>query len=375
MTHIVSIILALILLSIFPSPLKHINITLEPKPVSEQPQPTPEELLLEDMSIEEKVGQLFIFGFDGTTLSKENKDFFETYKPGGILLLKKNISSPSQLKKLIEDIQSTTEIPLFISIDQEGGEVARIRWNSDITKAQPHIDTSQQAYTDALNKGKYLKDLGINTNFAPVIEYITDQNSFIYNRAYRGSQKEVYLKSISAIKGYTDNKVISVPKHYPGHSNTSVDSHYDLPVVKIEDNQWDEYIKPFSDVLSNTTIDALMVGHVQFPNIDNQYPTTMSEEIIKNRLITNLEYKGVIISDDMEMGALEDIDTYPKTAKRALQAGIDMLIYSKYMNRHPNIQQDVYNYILDEAEKGNINIDDKVLKILKLKFKYNILHQ
>jgi beta-N-acetylhexosaminidase len=207
-------------------------------------------------------------------------------------------------------------------------------------------------------------------NFAPVIEYITDQNSFIYNRTYRGSQEDVYLKSISAIEGYIDSGVISVPKHYPGHSNTSTDSHYDLPVVKIEKDQWNEYVKPFSDVLNNTIVDAIMVGHVQFPNIDNQYPTTMSEEIIKKRLITDLGYEGVIISDDMEMGALEDIDTYPKIAKKALQAGIDVLIYSKYMKRHPNIQQDVYNYILEEVKNGNIDIDDKVLKILRVKIKY-----
>jgi beta-N-acetylhexosaminidase len=373
MTNIVSTILALILLSIFPSPLKHIDVTLEPKPILEQPQLTPEELLLKDMSVEEKVGQLFIFGFDGTTLSKENKEFLKKYKPGGILLLKKNIFSESQLKKLIKDIQSTAETPLFISIDQEGGEVVRITWDSSITKAQSDIDTPDEAYEDAFHKGTYLNDLGINMNFAPVIEYITDQNSFIYNRTYRGSQEDVYLKSISAIEGYTDSGVISVPKHYPGHSNTSTDSHYNLPVVKVEKNQWNEYVKPFTDVLSNTTVEAIMVGHVQFPNIDNQYPTTMSEEIIKNRLMTDLGYEGVIISDDMEMGALEDIDTYPKIAKRALEAGIDMLIYSKYMNKHPNIQQDVYNYILEEVENGNIDIDDKLLKILDLKMKYNIV--
>jgi beta-N-acetylhexosaminidase len=372
MKYIISILLSILLSVIFPTPLQHVEITLDSKP-TEQPQPTPEELLLKDMSIEEKVGQLFIFGFDGTTLTSETQSFLEKYKPGGILLLKKNISSPSQLKKLIKDIQSTAETPLFISIDQEGGEVVRITWDSSIAKAQSNINTSNEAYKDAFTKGKYLKSLGINMNFAPVIEYITDQNSFIYNRTYRGSQEDVYLKSISAIEGHTDSGVISVPKHYPGHSNTSTDSHYNLPVVKIERDEWNEYVKPFTNVLNNTIVDAIMVGHVQFPNIDNQYPTTMSEEIIKNRLITDLGYEGVIISDDMEMGALEDIDTYPKIAKRSLEAGIDVLIYSKYMNKHPNIQQDVYNYILEEVKNGNIDIDDKVLKILDLKMKYNIV--
>jgi len=203
-------------------------------------------------------------------------------------------------------------------------------------------------------------------NFAPVVEYITDKDSFLYDRVYRGSEEDIYLKSISTIEGYTDADVISVPKHYPGHSNTSTDSHYDLPVVNIKDSQWDEYIKPFTNILYRTTVDAMMVGHVQFPNIDSN-PTTISEDIINKKLIEDLEYEGLVISDDMEMGALDDIDTYQNIAKRALEAGNDILIYSKYTNRHPNIQKDVYEYILQQVEKGNIDIDEKVLKILKIK--------
>jgi len=210
-------------------------------------------------------------------------------------------------------------------------------------------------------------------NFAPVVEYITDENSFIYNRTFRGTQEEVSQKSISAIEGYKESGIISVPKHYPGHSNTSVDSHYDLPAVKTEDDQWDEYIQPFTDILSNAEVDAMMVGHAQFPNIDSNYPTTLSSEIINKKLIEDLEYNGLIISDDMEMGALEGIYTYPKVAKMALEAGNDVLIYSRYTNMNPNIQEDVYEYILKEVEKENMNINEKVLKILKLKIQYDIL--
>jgi beta-N-acetylhexosaminidase len=373
MTYILSILFALIISTIFPTPLHHVDITLDVEPIVEkQPEPTPEELILQDMTPEEKVGQLFIFGFDGTTLRKGTKEFLQNYNIGGVLLLKKNITSETQIKKLIKDIQNTNDIPLFISIDQEGGEVARIRWNDSITKSQLYIDTPKEAYSDALVKGEYLKSLGINMNFAPVIEYITDKDSFIYDRTYRGSQKSVYEKSLSAIEGYTETGIISVPKHYPGHSNTSTDSHYDLPVVNIKENQWDEYIKPFSDVLNSTTVNAMMVGHVYFPNLDKA-PTTLSKVIIDQKLIQDLNYTGLVISDDMEMGALEDIDTYKNIAKRALEAGNDILIYSKYTQQHPNLQKDVYEYILKEVKNGDMDIDDKVLKILKIKMKYNIL--
>jgi beta-N-acetylhexosaminidase len=370
MKYIISLVLALAISILLPAPLYHVDITLEEETVIEK---EPEEIFLENMTPEEKVGQLFIFGFDGTTLTKDNRKFLKDNHVGGVLLLKKNISSESQLKKLIKDIQTTNDIPLFISIDQEGGEVARIRWNSNITKAQKDINTPKEAYNDALNKGRYLKDLGINMNFAPVIEYINDKDSFMYDRVYRGNSDEVSQKGIYAIKGYTESGIISVPKHFPGHSNTSMDPHYNLPTVKIKENQWNEYIKPFTNVISNTTVDAIMVGHVSFFNID-KYPSTLSNEIINKKLIDDLNYTGLVISDDMEMGALEDIDTYENIAKRALEAGNDILIYSKYTQKHPNLQKDVYEYILKEVKDGNMNIDDKVLKILKVKMKYDIIN-
>ena len=347
-----------------------------PTPIVKEEILSPEEErvreLLNTMSIEEKVGQLFIFGFDGTTLSQEKREFFENYKIGGVLLLGKNITDEKQLKELITDIQTTNTIPLFISIDQEGGIVSRIKWDERLTKAQTQITTKEQGYEIAKSRGEVLKDLGINMNFAPVVEYITDNNSFMYNRVYRGSKEEVIEKSISTVQGYTDSNIISVPKHYPGHSNTSPDSHYFLPVVDIDNNQWDEYIESFSKILRRTPVDAIMVGHIKYPNIDSN-PSTISPEIITNRLIRNLEYEGLVISDDMEMAALDNIGEYTQIAKQALLAGHDILIYSKYSNRFPTIQRDVYEYILEQVKNENIDIDNKVLKILRMKIKYNIL--
>ena len=337
------------------------------------PTKSPEELLLEKMTPEEKVGQLFIFGFDGTTLTNETQTLITNYHIGGVILFSKNILNEEQTKTLITNIQNTSTIPLFISIDQEGDPVSRLKWDPILTISQSNIDTPEQAYTVAKSRGEILKNTGINMNLAPVVEYITNPSSFIYPRVYRGTQEEVLQKSIASIKGYTETSIISVPKHFPGDSNTSTDSHTTLPTVNISNEQWDTYIQPFSNIFLQTNVDALMVGHIKFTNIDT-VPASISYEIITNRLKNNLKYTGLLISDDMGMKALNGIDTYPNIAKRALQAGEDILIYSQSTTEQKKIQIDVYNYILNEVKNGNMNIDDKVLKILQMKTKYNIIH-
>ena len=374
MKYIFTIFLSLLLPLLFPISLQNIEVDDQTFDLIVI-EPTQEELILKDMSIEEKVGQLFIFGFDGTTLNSEVKNFFKESNLGGVLLLEKNLTTEKQLKQLIQEIQSSNKIPLFISIDQEGGIVSRIKGNEILTKPQSQIDNPKEAYSIAKSRGDILKSYGINMNLAPVVEYITNVNSFMYDRVYRGSKEEVITKSIATIEGYTESGIISVPKHYPGHSNISPDSHYELPVVNINNDQWDEYIEPFSAILKQTDVKALMVGHIKYPNIDSN-PSTISDEIINKRLIKTLDYKGIIISDDMEMDALENIDSYTIIAKQALLAGNDILIYSKYRNDHPNLQKDVYNYIVEEVTNGNIDVeilDDKVLRIIKIKIDFNIL--
>ena len=368
MKKLSGIFLSIILLGIFPLSLKDRDIELTKSFNIPDPIP-PEQILLDNMTNEEKVGQLFIFGIEGTTLTKEEKDFLTNNHIGGILLLGKNISYEQQLKQLILDIQSTNNIPLFISIDQEGGKVSRITWDSRLTKAQKDIQNYNDSYITAKERGEYLKELGINMNLAPVVEYITNTSSFMYNRVYKGTKEEVIQKGKGAVRGYTDADIISVIKHFPGHDNNAPDSHNSLPVVDITKEQWNEYIQPFSEILKDTNVPALMVGHIEYPNIDNN-PSSLSYEILTKRLVQNLGYTGLIISDDMCMGAVKNIDTLTNTAKKALTAGNDILIYS---TSQISVQEDTYNYILQEVNNGDMDIDIKVLKILRIKIKYNIL--
>ncbi len=324
------------------------------------------------MTIEEKVGQLFMFGINGTTLTPETQQFLTGHHIGSVLLYGKNVVNEAQVNSLTQELQTTNRIPLFISIDQEGGIVARLKWNNTLTIAQEDIETSQQAYTMAMDRGDMLKEIGINMNLAPVVEYITNKDSFMYYRVFRGTQEEVIQKGVSSVNGYKQAGVIAVLKHYPGHSDTSPDSHFNLPMVNISNDQWTEYVEPFSRILEQTSVDGIMVGHVKYPNIDTN-PSTISLEIVSKRLIQELGYSGLIISDDMEMGALKEIDTDVNLAKRALIAGNDILIYSTANDSGSSIQQQVYDYILQEVNNGNLNIDEKVLKILRMKIQYGIL--
>ncbi len=369
MKYIFSIISAIILSIIFPTYLLQ-NESVEAS-ISKAP-PTAEEKILKYMTPEEKVGQLFLFGINGTTLTPQTEEFLTRNHIGGVLLYGKNIVSEEQVKHLTAQIQTTNRIPLFISIDQEGGVVSRLKWNSTLTMAQSEMQTTEEAYTIAKERGVMLKEIGINMNLAPVVEYITDTNSFMYTRAFRGTQEEITQKGISAVNGYRESDVIAVLKHYPGHSNASPDSHFALPIVDISPDKWSEYISQFSEIIKQTDVDGIMVGHIQYPQIDTQ-PSSISTTIISTKLIQELGYQGLVITDDMEMGALEEMGTPIELAKQALLAGNDLLIYSTASDTETSVQQEVYDAILQEVVNGNINVDQKVLKILGVKMQYEII--
>lgn len=327
--------------------------------------------ILEQLTVEQKVGQLFMFGFSGTTLNEDISDYIQNRYIGGVLLLGRNISSDEQLTSLNTQLQLISTLPLLISIDQEGGIVARLKGDSILTTAQKEMLTPEQAYQIAKSRGEMLKQLGINMNLAPVVEYITDSGSFMYQRVFRGSKEDVALKGESSIKGYTDSGISSVAKHYPGHSNLSPDSHYSLPKVYIDNTQWEEYIYPFKYLIEKNSVDVIMVGHILYPNIDSKV-STISNEILSKRLRDNLKYDGVLITDDMEMDSIEKRGEYCDIAKEALLAGNDILLYSSI----PDVQKKVHECILAYVTDGQIPIsiiDEKVTRVLKLKVKYSMV--
>ena len=336
--------------------------------------PPLEERVLTQMTLEQKVGQLFMFGFNGLELYEDTKELINTRHIGGVLLLGKNISDEAQIKNLNTQLQNESQIPLLISIDQEGGVVSRIKWDKDLVVSQKNMGSEDEIYSLSVKKSQILKELGINVNLAPVVEYITEKNSFLYPRVFSGDMEEVSKKAYNAIKGYSDSDMISVAKHYPGHSNLSPDSHFSLPRVNISLEQWDEYISPFSYLINKDVVDVIMVGHILYPNIDSK-PSTISNIIINQKLRKDLNFQGVVITDDMQMDAIEKQGEYCYIAIEALKAGNDILLYSMYSPK-PNLQREMYDCIFNAVNSEEIALEDinqKVLRILRLKIKYGLI--
>ena len=369
-------IFLLILLILLPPP-KNNNLIYDIQgDIQIKKTPPLEERILSQMTVEEKIGQLLLFGFSGTSLNADIQNLIETKYIGGVLLLGKNIQNMQQLKKLNNDLQSISQLPLFIAVDQEGGSVARIQESSKTNISQRYLQGEKQICDISVQRAKMLKELGINMNLAPVAEYITNNSSFMYERTFSGSRQEVAQKVYSAVKGYVDSKMISTVKHFPGHDNQSKDTHSTIAQVNISPQQWDEYIYTFKYPIDKGIVDVIMVGHIKFPKIDDK-PATVSKVIIDGKLRKEIGYEGVVMTDDMQMSSIWKYAQYCNTAKEALLAGNDILLYSQYTPR-ATLLTDVYNCILNAITSGEIAenvIDQKVLRILKLKIKYGLIDE
>jgi beta-N-acetylhexosaminidase len=289
-------------------------------------------------------------------------------KIGSIILMNSNIKG-KDVHALINSLQglatSSSQQNLLITIDQEGGIVSRINNpNLDLT-SQTKIKDYNQAYEVSSKRAKELSLLGINVNFSPVLDYINNPSSFLYNRVFRGTKEQVSSLGIAMVKGYQDNGISATVKHFPGHDNNSVDSHRSLPVSSIKENDLLEYIEVFRNVIKESKPYMVMTSHVLFPKIDAKYPATLSPKII-SVLRNDLLYNGVIITDDMNMGAITTKFGIKKAAKQAVLAGNDILLYVA----NEKIINEAYNEIIDSVNNGQIpmdNINNSVYRILSLK--------
>jgi beta-N-acetylhexosaminidase len=289
------------------------------------------------MTLKEKVGQLFMLGFVGTSVSKEWARVMSEYQPGGIILFSRNLESRDQIVHLTNDLQKRATEPLLIAIDQEGGRVSRLPKGFTIfppaeTVGQCH--STDTAYAAAAATARELRAVGINMNMAPVLDVNSNpQNPIIGDRAFGATPTEVCEYGLATMAGLQDNGVVACGKHFPGHGDTTKDSHKELPVVTASlDRLRDVELRPFRHAIENG-LASLMTAHVLYESLDAEYPATLSTLILRSLLREDLDFDGLLLTDDLEMHAILDHYGVEEAAIRAFIAGADILLICKDQER------------------------------------------
>ncbi|MGI6710056.1 MAG: glycoside hydrolase family 3 N-terminal domain-containing protein [Bacilli bacterium] len=341
--------------------------------------------IINEMTLEEKIGQLFIVGV-GDNSGVLKTGFTETiqeYKFGNFIYMGNNVNSTSQVVKLSINIQdlvaSQIGIPAFISIDQEGGMVQRMTVGATHflgNMAVAATNNPENAYQLGAAMGLELKNYGINLNFAPVLDVNNNPANPIINvRSYSDDAAKVAVFGQKMFEGLSSSNVMGCAKHFPGHGDTSVDSHTDLPIIYHNIDRLNEIeLLPFKNAISNG-IDAIMTTHIIFSEVDNENPATLSNAVLTGILRNQLGFDGLIVTDGLEMGAItNNYFSYGEVGVLAVQAGVDLLTFTDYSG---NVL-DAYDGILNAVQTNVIEesrIDESVRRILLKKLKYNLFEE
>ena len=282
------------------------------------------------MTLREAIGQLFILGFEGRAPSFAVEDFIRKHNPGGVILFARNLGSPEEIAMLTNALQAAAPTPLFVAIDQEGGKVARLQppftqWPSAATVGG--VGSSELAYALGKAMAQELLAVGINMNLAPVLDVLTNPaNPIMAGRCFGGDPQLVTRHGMAVFGGLKDMGVLAVGKHFPGHGDTTVDSHLGLPVVPHDRARlWAVELAPFVAAI-DAGIPALMTAHLLVPALDPERPATLSRPILTELLRERLGFSGLLVSDDLLMRGIADATPPGEAAVRFLEAGGDCVL-------------------------------------------------
>jgi len=300
------------------------------------------------------LGELFIIGFNGLELADDTAAFLSQARIGGVILFTPNYENPAQVAELINQVQECrTDHPLWISVDHEGGRVQRFRKGfTKIPEAAEiaAMNSPKLAFEIGEIMAKELKAVGINLNFAPVADINTNpKNPVIGNRAFGADEETVSKISNAMVRGHLVQKVQPCVKHFPGHGDTTVDSHFALPKIDTPlETLHNREFRPFSKAFKSHC-SIVMTAHVMLPHIDPDFPATLSAKIIQGILRKYMRYTRLIVTDDMEMKAITAHFGASDAPRLALQAGCDILIY-----RSEGAARAAYASLLKDLETGKL---------------------
>lgn len=329
-------------------------------------------------TLRNKINQLFIVGFEGDDVSKCS--IFTKLAEnglGGTIFFTKNIVSKEQFKNNTEKIKKMSLIPPFLSIDQEGGRVERTENIHNGKKYLSAKETAEKGIDFVKKQTHELCDellvYGINMNFAPVLDTNTNpQNPIIGIRAYGDTAEKVIKYTDSVIQIHQGKGLIPVGKHFPGHGDTSVDSHLEMPIVNLSREEMDNtHLKPFKHAIDKG-LDAIMVSHVYYTCYDKTpCPATLSKNVTTNLLKNELSFNGLVLSDDMAMGAVSDKNPF-EIYIQALKSGINVFLY-RFSDEKLIAIIDKIEEIANNDEELFNKINQSFENVIRLKRKYSIL--
>jgi beta-N-acetylhexosaminidase len=338
--------------------------------------------LVAGMSLERKVGQLMSVAFHGTRITSALEAMIRDRGVGGVILYSENITDATSLAKLVKDLdqiaRDAKSLPLFIEIDQEGGPVIRIGKGATILPGQMALaataDPDRSVRTAATISAAELRALGVNWNFAPVAD-VNDEpaNPIIGNRSFSSDSARVAALVTAGVQAYAAAGFFSCAKHFPGHGSTTTDSHTGLPKIEADRATIERVqLPPFRAAIA-AGVPAIMSAHIVVPALDPtpELPVTLSRAVMTDLLRNTLGFQGIVVTDDLEMGALKSIGE-AAAGLRAVQAGADYLLF----RFDESAQLEGHRLIADAVRSGSLSgaqLDQSVRRVVDAKRRFGIL--
>lgn len=309
--------------------------------------------------LDSKIGQLFMMGIPGPRLDDITETFIRDYNPGGIILFSRNIQDPIQLTRLCLDLQECAMkhhgLPLLLAADQEGGKVARLREPFTIFPGNEAIGQDAQPVERArelgLTTAKEMGIVGLNMNLAPVVDVRRgDIERHLEGRTFGDDPEMVALLGRTVVRSLQQHGVLAVAKHFPGLGRATLDPHFNLPRIEVDIKEMEEVnLRPFEAAIDEG-VSAIMTSHAIYPAVDVERPATLSPAILTRLLREKMNFKGLIITDDLEMGAIAKHWGVGQGAAAAFEAGADILLICK----EQRYVQESLNLIRGKLLRGEI---------------------
>jgi beta-N-acetylhexosaminidase len=329
-------------------------------------------LLTQHLTLDQALGQMMIGQFVGQSITPEAIQMLDTQSLGGVILYADNINSASQIQAMNKQLQQVASIPLFITVDQEGGTVNRLQNLVGPLPAAANLTTTQRAYAQGERDANLLLNLGFNLNLAPVVDVGTS-NPQLADRTFGSTPNRVADLAGAYLEGLQNGQITGCLKHFPGLGATTTDPHLGMPILNRSKSELEQIdMQPYRLLLKSNDIRAIMVSHEMIPSVDAQLPTSLSPAVINGLLRDELGYNGVVITDSLTMDAISARWSIPEASLRAIKAGAD--IVSGLDN--PQIIQQTIDTLKDAVSAGALTrqrVNASVQRILTLKIHMGLI--